>query len=58
MMDEERARNTTQILEDSMNTRKEVELNLTTCCGKGGLAPLEKEIEGLSVVDLNRQVWI
>lgn len=57
-MDEARARNTNQTLEDSMNTRKEAELNLSMCCGKGGLVLLEKEIEGLSVVDLNRQVWI
>lgn len=56
MLDEERVRNTNQTLEDSMNTRQEVELNLTMCCGKGDLAPLEKQIKGLSVVDLNSQV--
>lgn len=56
MLDEERVRNTNQTLEDSMNTRQEVELNLTMCCGKGDLALLEKQVKGLSVVDLNSQV--
>lgn len=58
MLDEERVRNTNQILEDSMNTRREAELNLTMCCGKGDLAPLEKDVKGLSVVDLNKQVCV
>lgn len=56
MWDEERVRNTNQTLEDSMNTRLEAELNLTMCCGKGDLAPLESKVKGLSVVGLNRQV--
>ncbi|XP_029687706.1 laminin subunit beta-4 isoform X3 [Takifugu rubripes] len=57
MLDEERVRNTNQTLEDSMNTRKEAELNLSTCCSKGDLEKeLEKKVKGLSVVDLNRQI--
>lgn len=57
MLDEERVRNTNQTLEDSMNTRREAELNLTTCCSKGDLEKeLEKKVQGLSVVGLNRQV--
>lgn len=58
MLDEERVRNTNQTLEDSMNTRLEAELNLTACCGQGDLAPLERKVTGLSVVDLNRQVCV
>lgn len=38
-----------------MNTRREAELNLTMCCGKGDLASLERKVQELSVVDLNRQ---
>lgn len=57
-MDEERVRNTNQTLEDSMNTRLEAELNLTTCCGQADLAPLERKVKALSVVDLNRQVCV
>lgn len=58
MLDEERVRNTSQTLEESMKTRLEAELNLTTCCGKGDLAPLESKVKDLSVVDLNRQVGV
>lgn len=59
ILDEERVRNTNQTLEDSMNTRREAEVNLTTCCGKGDLEKeLEKKVKGLSVVDLNRQVCL
>lgn len=57
MLDEERVRSTNQTLEDSMNTRREAELNLSMCCSKGDLEKeLEKKVKGLSVVDLNRQV--
>lgn len=55
-LDEERVNNTNQTLEDSMNTKKEVELNLTMCCNKDDLAPLEKKVKGLNVMDLNRKV--
>lgn len=55
-LDEERVNNTNQTLEDSMDTRQGVELNLSMCCNKEDLALIEKKVKGLSVMDLNRKV--
>ncbi|XP_023255175.1 laminin subunit beta-4-like [Seriola lalandi dorsalis] len=58
MLDEKRVKNANKGLEDSMDTRQEVKLKLSTC-SKGGrrdLAPLEMKIKELSVVQFNRKV--
>nr|XP_046250599.1 laminin subunit beta-4 [Scatophagus argus] len=56
MSDEKRVRNANKALEDSMDTRQEVKQKLSTCSSRGDLAPLEKKVKELSVVDLNRKV--
>lgn len=58
MSDEKRVRNASKALEDSMDTRQEVKHKLSMCSSRGDLAPLEKKIKDLSVVDLNRKVSI
>ncbi|XP_049929321.1 laminin subunit beta-4 [Epinephelus moara] len=56
MSDEKRVRNANKALEDSMDTRQEVKRKLSMDSDKGDLAPVEKKIKELSVVDLNRKV--
>ncbi|XP_019113332.2 laminin subunit beta-4 [Larimichthys crocea] len=55
MSEEKRVRNANRALEDSMDTRQEVKHKLSAC-SKGDLAPLEKKVKELSVVDLNRKI--
>ncbi|XP_037624636.1 laminin subunit beta-4 [Sebastes umbrosus] len=56
MLDEKIVRNASKALDDSMNTRQEVKHKLSMRSGKGDLAPLEKKVKELSVVDLNQKV--
>lgn len=56
MSDEKRVRNANKAVEVSMDTRQEVKHKLSMCSSRGDLAPLEKRVKELSVVDLNRKV--
>ncbi|XP_008292613.1 laminin subunit beta-4-like [Stegastes partitus] len=56
MSDEKRVRNANKAVEDSMDARQEVKRKLSTCNSKGDLVPLEKKVNGISVVDLNQQI--
>lgn len=57
MEDEKRVKDATKAVEDSMDTRQQAKQKLGQCV-KGDLEPLEKEIQELSVGNLNRQVSI
>ncbi|XP_030280431.1 laminin subunit beta-4 [Sparus aurata] len=56
MSEEKRVRNANKAVEVSMDTRQEVKHKLSMCSSRGDLAPLEKKVKELSVVDLNRKV--
>ncbi|XP_039988567.1 laminin subunit beta-4 [Xiphias gladius] len=56
ILDDKRVRNANKALEDCMGTRKKVKHKLSTCSSSGDMAPLEKKIKELSVIDLNRKV--
>ncbi|KAG7233023.1 hypothetical protein INR49_007538 [Caranx melampygus] len=56
MLDEKKVKNASEGLEDSMDTRQGIKHKLSTCNrGGGDLAPLEKKINELSVVQLNQK---
>ncbi|KAM7397366.1 hypothetical protein PAMP_020344 [Pampus punctatissimus] len=56
LSDEKRVRNANEALEDSMTTRQEVKHKLSMCSSRGDMAPLEKIVKALSVVNLNRMI--
>lgn len=56
MSDEEKVRKANKALEDSNDTTQQVKEKLNRYQSGGDLAPLEKKVNALSVVNLNRKV--
>ncbi|XP_041652348.1 laminin subunit beta-4 [Cheilinus undulatus] len=55
MADEKRIRNANRAVEDSMDTRQDIKVKLSMC-SRGDLAPVDKKVQQLSVVNLNRKI--
>ncbi|XP_054475687.1 LOW QUALITY PROTEIN: laminin subunit beta-4 [Anoplopoma fimbria] len=56
MLGEKRLRNANKALEDSMDTRQEAKHKLSMCSSRGDMASLEKKVQELSVLKLNRVI--
>ncbi|KAM8891532.1 laminin subunit beta-4 isoform 2-T2 [Spinachia spinachia] len=54
MLDEKRVRNGNKAVEDSMDTRQEVKHRLSMCSSQGHMLSLEKKVQQLSMVNLNK----
>uniref|UniRef100_A0AAQ4RAZ0 Laminin, beta 2-like n=1 Tax=Gasterosteus aculeatus aculeatus TaxID=481459 RepID=A0AAQ4RAZ0_GASAC len=56
ILDEKRVRNGNKAIEDSMDTRHQVKHDLSMCSSKGNMMSVEKKVQQLSMVNLNKIV--